>query len=139
MPDGLGPYNHNEIVVFFHYAELDLCPYYEQVRRELNGIWISEDLIKEYNNCEKKSSRKWLQCQNAWKSLEPVTEDTTVKSRLCGTFQDSHALIQPVLSYMIDALQSGTVENVKLAIIGQFTTDQISEAKIFCGLIAITI
>ena len=130
VPDGPCPYNYKVRVVFFRYAELDLCAYCEQIRREINGDWISEDLIKECNVIVKqKVQGNGVKSQDAGTSLEPVTEDTTVKSHLSGTLQDTHVLIEPVLSYMVYALQSGTVENVKLATVRYFATEQISEAK----------
>ena len=46
-----------------------------------------------------------------------------------GSVENSQVLIQPVLSYLVYALQSGPLDNVKLAAIGYFTDDQISEAK----------
>ena len=78
---------------------------------------------------KKKVQGNGVKSQGAGKSLEPATEDTTVTLHLSGTLQDTHVLIQPVLLYMVYALQSGTVENVKLAMVGHFTTEQISEAK----------
>ena len=37
--------------------------------------------------------------------------------------------MQPVLAYMVFALQSGSVSNIKNAIMGHFTTEQIYEGK----------
>ena len=65
--------------------------------------------------------------KNRSTSLSGLSSD--IMSATSGSLENSQVLIQPVLSYLVYALQSGTVDNVKLAAIGYFTDDQIGEAK----------
>ena len=46
LPDTPCPYKAKGKEVKFRFAELDLCPHYESIRRELNGAQISESLIE---------------------------------------------------------------------------------------------
>ena len=75
------------------------------------------------------SSRKSTQEAANAEICEPVTGVTN------GTV--GNAIVQPVLAYMVFALQSGTITNIKNAIIGHFTLDQIIQAKdtlwLHCG------
>ena len=42
---------------------------------------------------------------------------------------ENGTVVNPMLSYVVFALQSGTVGNIKNAVLGHFTPDQITEAK----------
>ena len=45
------------------------------------------------------------------------------------TESKNNMLLQPILAYILFSLQSGTQENVKSAILNQFTDGEITEAK----------
>ena len=50
LPDTPYSYKAKGQEVKFRFAELDLCPHCEIIRRELNGAYISESLIEETRN-----------------------------------------------------------------------------------------
>ena len=54
LPDTPCSYSIEGKGVHFRYAELNLCPLCEKVRREINGVWVSEDLLKECSSLTKK-------------------------------------------------------------------------------------
>lgn len=55
---------------------------------------------------------------------------TTQEVKDNGDRQEAPVIIQPLLAYMQFSLQSGTQDNVKAAVLGHFTADQILDAKI---------
>ena len=105
--------------VFFRYAELDLCSHCERARRELDGANVSESLLKETTN--------GLNGTFSSQSVNP-SKVQEVSNKLPSD-KSSEMLLQPLLAYMLFSLQSGTVDKVKLAVIGYFTDQQIHDAK----------
>ena len=56
--------------------------------------------------------------------------DPSNPQRVTSDHPSNHGMIlQPLLTYTFYALLSGTAENVKKAVVGHFTSDQITEAK----------
>ena len=58
LSDGPCPYSVEGKGVHFRYAELNLCPLCEKGRREINGVWVSEDLLKECSSLTKKVEKE---------------------------------------------------------------------------------
>ena len=105
--------------VFFRYAELDLCPHCERTRRELDSAHVSESLLKE--TTDGLNGTVSSQFVNPGKGPEMSNKFPSDKS--------SELLLQPLLAYILFSLQSGSVDKVKLAVIGYFTDQQIHDAK----------
>ena len=84
---------------------------------------------REYRNSAQREQRNGSQGpqaanatgHNDSEDIEPLTGITN------GTI--GNVIVQPLLAYIVFALQSGTVSNIKNAIIGHFTLDQIIQAK----------
>ena len=113
LPDGPCPYSVEGKGVHFRYAELNLCSLCEKVRMEINGVCVSEDLLKECNaltkKIEKEFNAKSSQLQSSQRGRNRSTSLSGVGSR-SGSLENSQFLIQPVLSYIVYALQRGTAE-----------------------------
>ena len=158
LPDTPCPYKAKGKEVKFRYAELDLCPYCESTRREINGAPISETLIEETKKQKRAKSINKTEGQ-VYKSLHNgsaeqcdspyvvcgynnVSEDddvTLVKTNNDIKRKNSQELfLQPLISYILYAFQSGSFESIKIAVMGHFPLQQIVQAKNelwdYCGV-----
>ena len=134
LPDSPCPLNIKGKIVKFKYAELDLCPYCEKARREINGAHISDDLCKEVKALQKKfdddtvpKSALLTDSQKGTKSSDHNEE--SIIGIDTGLLDRSKVPLDPVIGYIVFSLQSGSIENVKNAVLGHFTEEQISLAK----------
>ena len=110
----------------------------EYTRREQNGAHISNDLIKEMNALNKVSENETLvktvisstvQKQGNKSSKGSVSDLLVNVDTISAAVDSSKVLMNPVLAYIVFALQSGTTENVTIAALGHFVDEQISGAK----------
>ena len=126
LPDSPCPLNFKGKIV--RYAELDLCPYCEKARREINGARISDDLCKEVKALQKKFDDDTVPKSALLTDSSDQKEDSIIGIDT-GLLDRSKVLIDPVIGYIVFSLQSGSIENVKNAVLGHFTEEQISLAK----------
>ena len=106
-PDGPCPYNAKGDMVHFNYAELDLCDECEKEHRET----FSHTSVKSVNTLVNNN----------------VQGPTTRQNESADCTQS--LLMDSVLSYIVFSLQSASVDNVKRAVLGYFSEDEIVKAK----------
>ena len=115
-PNGPCPFKAKGDQVHFNYAELDLCDHCEQKHREA---------FTEANNaCN--TSVKSANLEERRKSCQDKVPEGPGISK---SFGSSSVLLDPLLSYMVFSLQSGTVENVRQAVLGHFSNEDIARTK----------
>ena len=123
--------------VSFCYAELDLCKFCERVRKELNGVLPLTNLSKPYRNKSDGSSTEGSSvgqtesittCVTSSEAGEQKTKASNSITSSASVLSDK-VLIQPVISYIVFSMQSGSVENIKNATVGFFSDDDITAAK----------
>ena len=123
-PNGPCPYKATGSDVHFNYAELDLCNRCEKEHRDafnsMKNNETEQTLVKQQT--EKSKPHQTV------RSLSQSVVDS-VCGPISGTIENKKVLIQPLLSYMVFSLQSGSVANVRSAILGKFTEPHILEAK----------
>ena len=115
-------------------------------RRKMTGAPISQALVEEVQN--KTSSSNQMTSKGSGSSdtnkegISKSPSKVSVSSQPSGLSCDvmsnvvkrkkKHYLLQPLIAYAIFAFQSGTFNNIKLAIMGHISEQQIVEAKDFC-------
>ena len=104
IPNGPCPDNADDDEVFFNYAELWLCKKCENTRRQINR----------------------LPPNNTSTHVNTTLNSDNNRPRSMNT---RNPLIQPLLAYCAFSMQSGTHENIKRAIVGHFSIEQIVRAK----------
>ena len=115
---------------FFRYAELNLCSFCEHERRKLNGAHVSDDLAKEFNILKKKTEGDTsVKCipSNNLQSQKHITRHSS--SKLVTSTLSDEPIINPLLSYILFSLSSGTVSNIVKAVVNHFSLEVIEEAK----------
>ena len=106
LPDSPCPLNIKGKIVKFKYAELDLCPYCEKARREINGAHINDDLCKEVKALQKKfdddtvpKSALLTDSQKGTKSSDHNEE--SIIGIDTGLLDRSKVLLDPVIGYIV--------------------------------------
>ena len=123
--------------VSFYYAELDLCKFCERVRKELNGVLPLTSLSKPYRNKSDGKSTEGSSVGQTESITTCVTSSVTgeQKTKASNSITSSASvpsdkvLIQPVISYIVFSMPSGSVENIKNATVGFFSDEDITAAK----------
>ena len=122
LPSDPCPYKTKGSGVFFRYAELDFCSHCERARKEQDGVWVSESLIKETSEPQTDSA-------SVAKSPGNHLNNQGLSSTPIVTSYSADMLLQPLLAYTLFSLQSGTADKVKQAVMGFFSDKLVSDAK----------
>ena len=162
LPSGPCPHNAKGKEVKYRYAELDLCPHCERTRRELDGAFVGKALLDETKQRKGRGSASMLEHNNASStipsgyinsmmhgdigacggpasnttSVDTDSDDdiTLVKSKISSNeTPKSDLFLQPLIAYVIFSFQSSSYENIKLAVLGHFSIEQITQAKNIYG------
>ena len=127
-PNGTCPNNAKGADVHYNYAELDLCV---DCEREHRKAFKKQTLVTNDNDFDSVSDRQLNEVFNLQEEQTKTPEHLNEKITgiISGTVQNEKILVQPLLSYIVFSMQSGTVNNIRNAVLGKFSESQILEAK----------
>ena len=113
------------------WGDLNLCGKCNQMRILLDNN-IPSDSMKSKQST-KEQSKTVLISDDATKSGKESSEEINVVNRNVSNASDTNAqkpmLLQPMLAYIVFAMQRGSIDKIKTVILSNFTEQQIIEAK----------
>ena len=127
-PNGICPHNAKGADVHYNYAELDLCVDCEEEHRK---AFKKQTLASNEIDCDSVSDSQLNEIFDLQEEQNSTAQHVfdAITGIVSGTIQNEKILVQPLLSYIVFSMQSGTVNNIRNAVLGKFSETQILEAK----------